>query len=192
MEFISVPLAPMTFLDGNRIRLRGFHRDDLPAYRRWLETADVTYFLEMGATPVSDRELEVAYVQSAETPDNVVFAIERKDTGATVGTAGIWAISWICRRGDFRIIIGEPDAFGLGFGTEAAIMLVDYGFQRLNLETITLGFNAENARARRAYEKAGFVYEGRRRQLIYRNGRYYDVDYMSVLRKEYEARRFDG
>ena len=178
----------MAFLDGAKTRLRGFRREDLPAYRHWLENADVTHFLEMGATPISDQDLEAVYKVSAESPENVVFAIERKDTGATIGTAGIWAISWICRRGDFRIIIGDPDAFGCGFGTEVAALLVEYGFQRLNLQTITLGFNADNARARRAYEKAGFVYEGRRRQLIYRNGRYYDVDYMSVLRQEYEAR----
>lgn len=182
----------MAFLEGSSIRLRGFRRADLPAYRQWLENADVTHFLEMGAAPLSDRDLEAVYAMSAESPDNVVFAIERKDTGATIGTAGIWAINWICRRGDFRIIIGMPDAFGCGFGSEVAALLVDYGFQRLNLETITLGFNAENARARRAYEKAGFVYEGRRRQLIYRNGRYYDVDYMSVLRKEYETRRSES
>jgi RimJ/RimL family protein N-acetyltransferase len=47
----------------------------------------------------------------------------------------------------------------------------------------------ENIRAVRSYEKAGFVLEGRQRQAVYKNGKYEDVLFMSVLRSEWDSRK---
>jgi RimJ/RimL family protein N-acetyltransferase len=47
---------------------------------------------------------------------------------------------------------------------------------------------AGNARAKRSYEKAGFVEEGRLREGVYKHGKYDDVIVMSVLRSEWVAR----
>ena len=93
----------------------------------------------------------------------------------------------MCCRGDYRIIIGERESLGRGLGTEVAKLVVAYGFETLNLEVITLGVNSENHRAIQSYENAGFVREGVRRKMIYRNSRYYDILQMSVLRDEYYA-----
>ncbi|MEE2998043.1 MAG: GNAT family protein [Pseudomonadota bacterium] len=179
----------MTFIAGELINFRGFERTDLPLYREWLNDKEVTRYLEMGVRPLSDSDLENIYVAHAEAAENVAFIIVDKESGRAIGTTGIWAINWPCRRGDFRILIGDPAYFSRGFGTEATRQMVWYGFEWLNLETITLGFNAENEAARKAYERAGFTYEGRRRQMIYRDSRYYDIDQMSILRSEYEAQK---
>ena len=68
-------------------------------------------------------------------------------------------------------------------------MVVDYAFDRLNLETVYLGVNVENGSAIRSYEKAGFQREGTRRKLVYRNSRYYDILMMSVIREEWLKHR---
>lgn len=177
----------MAFLSGNNISLRGLRKDDAESYRSWLDNPDVTHFMESGARPASDKDIEDIYRQ-AEQSDTVAFIIEDKD-GRAIGSCGLYVIQWVCRRADFRIIIGDPSAWGKGIGTEAAELVLAYGFEKLNLETIYLGVNAENTRAIRSYEKAGFIREGIRRKLIYRNGRYYDAIMMSVLREEHDARR---
>ena len=59
----------------------------------------------------------------------------------------------------------------------------------LNLNNITLGVLAFNKHAIRAYEKAGFVHEGRMRQAVFKHGSYNDVLFMSVLRDEWNARK---
>lgn len=185
---MDVPEHP--FLQGERIVLRGFLRDDLEHYRRWVDTPDATYFMETGWRPATDAELEAVYA-SSQAQDTVVFTILDPGTGAPVGTVGLYAIQWICRRAEYRIFIGEPSAWNRGVGTEAARLVVRYGFEHLNLETILLGVNVENVGAVRSYEKAGFLRQGVRRHAVYRNGRYYDILMMGIVRDEYEAAKTD-
>ena len=174
------------FLTGEKVGLRGMRRDDLALYSKWLDNPEVTAFLEMGWKPTTEADLETTYREATSDPNAVVLVICDREMGAPIGTTGLYLIHWPCRRAQFRILIGEPSYFDSGCGTEATRLMVVYGFRTLNLETIYLGVNAENARAIRAYEKAGFTVEGRQRQFIYRNGRYYDCVNMSVLRDEYE------
>lgn len=175
------------FLVGAKIRLRGVRRPDMEAYRRWLADPEVTAFLEMGWKPLVDSDLDSVFGSLTASPDTVAFAIEDATTGEAVGIAGLYLIQWLARRAQFNILIGEPRAWNRGFGTEALNLLLAYGFETLNLESIQLGVNADNLRAVRSYEKAGFVHEGRRRKFVYRNGRYFDSLMMSMLREEYAA-----
>jgi RimJ/RimL family protein N-acetyltransferase len=177
------------FLAGKRVLLRGLRREDMEHYRRWLDNPQATHFMESGWRPANERDLEDIYEQSTESNDTAAFVVVGRKSGKPVGCCGLYAIQWICRRADFRILIGEPSAWDKGLGSEAARLTVAYGFDKLNLETIYLGVNTENERAIKSYENAGFVSEGVRRKLIYRNGRYYDALMMSVLREEYMARK---
>lgn len=177
----------MYMLSGKRIGLRGMVRSDLPAYRDWLSDPDVTRYLEMGWRPLGDNDLDAVYQEAISGNSAVVFVIEEKESGRAIGTTGLYLLQWPCRRAQFRILMGVPELFDRGYGTEATALIVEYGFERLNLETIYLGVNADNVRAVRAYEKAGFVHEGRQRRFIYGGGTYHDCVNMSVLRSEYEG-----
>lgn len=187
-ESPSVKLLPPSFMRGKGIDLRAFTRDDLDHYRRWLDDPAVTEFLEMGARPTRDADCEAFWRLANEAEDAIVFAMVERKTGAVVGTCGLYLIQWICRRAQFNILIGEPAAWDKGYGSEAARLVLRYAFERLNLNSVQLGVNADNARAIRSYDKVGFVREGVRRQFIYRNERYYDMVMMSVLREDYTAR----
>jgi RimJ/RimL family protein N-acetyltransferase len=177
-----------SFLGKRTIALRAFAHGDLDAYRRWLDDPKVTEFLEMGARPTRDADCEAFWRLANESDDAIVFAIVERKTGAVVGTCGLYLIQWICRRAQFNILIGEPAAWDKGYGSEAARLILGYAFDKLNLNSVQLGVNADNKRAIRSYEKVGFVHEGVRRQFVYRNGRYYDMVMMSVLREDYAAR----
>jgi RimJ/RimL family protein N-acetyltransferase len=177
------------FLIGKKIVLRGPRRSDMELYRRWIDNPEVMHFMEMGWRPASDADLDATFRSMAEDRDTIVFVIEDRSSGAPVGTCGLYAIQWIARRAQFNILIGEPSSWNKGFGTEAAQLILEYAFDRLNLESVFLGVNAENHRAVASYEKAGFVREGIRRRLVFRNGRYYDSLMMSVLQDEYRTRR---
>jgi len=175
------------FLSGKKAGLRGLRREDLPALGRWWDDAEVTHLLEMGARPSREKELESFWRMASESEDNIVFAICDPADGRLLGTCGLYAISWICRRAQFNILIGEKDVWDRGVGSDAARLILDYAFAKLNLESVQLGVNAENKRAIASYRKVGYVHEGTRRRFVYRNGRYYDISVFSVLRDEYNS-----
>lgn len=173
------------FLSGPSVSLHSLSRDDLPIYRDWINNPAATAFMESGWRPASEAEVQAIYDASTVPQDTSVFTIVPNALGRAIGVAGLYLIHWICRRAEFRILIGDDEGRGKGYGTEAAELVVEYGFDKLNLETIYLGVNVENRGAVRSYEKAGFQSEGIRRRLVYRNGRYYDVVMMSIVRDEW-------
>ncbi len=89
----------------------------------------------------------------------------------------------------FHITIGEMDAWSQGYGTEAAQMMLWLAFERIGLHRVGLSVFAFNTRAIRSYEKAGFRVEGRLREAISRDNRYWDEIQMGVLRDEWLASR---
>src|SRR4029077_6502603 len=81
---------------------------------------------------------------------------------------------------------------GRGYGTDAMRVIVDYGFREMGLHRIQLGVAPFNPAGIRAYEKAGFVEEGRYRESVLHDGRWYDEVLMSILDHEWTARRSAG
>jgi RimJ/RimL family protein N-acetyltransferase len=67
------------------------------------------------------------------------------------------------------------------------MLLAKHCFETLNLQRVFLRVYADNLRAQRAYQKAGFIEEGRLRQAVFKRGAYQDAILMSVLRTEWSA-----
>ena len=64
-------------------------------------------------------------------------------------------------------------------------MLLNYGFNTLNLHNIYLGVYSFNEAAIKCYKKVGFKEAGRLRQAKYYNGKRYDDITMDILRDEF-------
>ncbi len=118
----------------------------------------------------------------------VVIEIRQGDSWLPIGNCGFINIDWRSRSGEVGIFIGEKQLWNQGYGTDAMHLLLQHGFNTLNLNRVALDVYATNIRAVRSYEKAGFVHEGRKRQAIFRDGKYIDLLQMSVLRQEWENR----
>jgi RimJ/RimL family protein N-acetyltransferase len=69
---------------------------------------------------------------------------------------------------------------------------VEHAFSSLGLHRVALSVFAFNERAIRAYARVGFTDEGRAREAIWRDGRWWDEIHMSVLEPEWRARRWEA
>jgi len=180
-------MHPTAYAAGEKVFLTGMTEPDLEALGRWWDDPRVTAHLEMGSRPTRAKELNAFWKTASEADDAVVFAIREVETERLVGTCGLYLISWQARRAQFNILIGESDVWDRGYGGEAARLTLAYAFRTLNLNSVNLGVNADNARAMRSYEKVGFTKEGVRRQFIYRDGAFHDMAVYTILRTEFEA-----
>ena len=70
--------------------------------------------------------------------------------------------------------------------------MLGHAFETLNLHRIGLSVFSFNERAIRSYQSCGFVMEGRAREAIWRDGRWWDEISMSVLQSDWKAIRGGG
>lgn len=174
---------------GKRIRFRSPEREDLPVFVKWLNDPEVRRGLDM-FLPLSDAREEKWFEAMLERPEEehvLIIEVKKGRNWAMVGSCGFMDIDWRARNAELGIVIGDKAYWNKGYGTEAMTLLLRHGFETLNLHRLELRVYEDNPRAVRAYEKAGFVHEGRLRQAEYRGGRYLDVLLMSVLRHEWKS-----
>jgi RimJ/RimL family protein N-acetyltransferase len=178
---------------GKRVRLRAVERSDLPAFVNWLNDPEVREFL-MVYSPLSNEQEERWFKEILEQPvynQPLTIEVREGESWIPVGNCSFHVQDWRIRAAELGIFIGEKAYWGKGYGAEVMRLLLDHGFKILNLNRIYLRVYENNHRAIRAYEKAGFVHEGRMRQAEYRNGNYEDVLLMSVLRSEWQGKEED-
>jgi len=84
------------------------------------------------------------------------WAILNLETGEFLGEVVLNELDTQVATMNLRIALLSTK-LGMGIGTEAVKLVVDYGFQVLGLSQITLDVWSENQRAIRVYEKNGFA-----------------------------------
>jgi len=176
-----------SFAEGSLVLLRPLERTDLnERYLNWLNDPEVTRYTETGSFPSSTEDLDNYYGSMSGSRNDVLLAVEDKQSGKHIGNVKLGPIHWLHRSATFGILIGEKEFWGKGVGLEATRLMVEYGFDRLNLHRIDLGVFAEHEAAVRCYEQAGFKLEGRMREDLFHDGEYKDRLWMGLLRSEYK------
>ena len=179
----------MPILYAQRLRLRASEREDIPLFLKWVNDPEVCEYLEHFT--VLNRIHEEAWFENVssgprtELPLVIEVSQPNSDEWVPIGDLSFMNIHSVHRSAEIGIMIGEKEYWNKGYGTETMRVMCRYGFEELNLNRVWLRVYDTNPRARKAYEKAGFVYEGTLRQAEYKHGRYIDVHVMSVLKSDW-------
>jgi len=171
------------FLTGDAIYLRGLEESDLNGpYFQWLNDQDSDTYTSHALWPNSRPRMLAFLKRVSDSRTELVLAIVEKSGDRHVGNIGLHQINWVHRSAVLAILIGDAEARGRGYGTEAVTLLVEHAFSRLNLHRVELGVRADNEPAIRSYRKAGFADEGVFREAFCAGGgRYWDVLRMARL-----------
>jgi RimJ/RimL family protein N-acetyltransferase len=178
-----------TRLVGARVILRRHVPANVEAFRRWYADPQVARLTRYQDGPMGALEIERFFLSRVVGPDSLALAIHVRETGRLVGTCAFSQLDADNGSALFHITIGETDAWGLGYGTEATRLMLRHAFDTLGLHRISLSVFEFNERAIRAYVRCGFVVEGRAREAIWREGRRWDELTMSILAREWTALR---
>lgn len=180
----------MSMIYGKRIRLRAVERESVGKFYEWVNDPEVTRGLAL-YLPMSMQDEENWFDGLSKRDPNerpLSIEIRKGKSWKLIGNCGVFGIEFANRSAELGIIIGEKSEWDKGYGAEAMTLLLRHGFETLNLHRLFLRVYADNVRAVRSYEKAGFVLEGRLREAVYKHGKYDDVLIMSVLRSEWTSR----
>ena len=174
---------------GRVVVLQRHRPENLRAFVRWYSDPEVARLTRDHEAPLSNDEIQRFFYSRIMGSDFLAMAIHLRETHRLVGTCAFSQLDGDNGSTLYHITIGEADAWGHGYGTEATQLMLAHAFKQLSLHRVALSVFEFNTRAIRAYEKCGFVIEGRARQAIFRNGRFWDEIHMSILLDEWEARQ---
>lgn len=179
-------------LVGRVVGLRRPHATDLGAIVRWYRDPEVARLTRYQARQMTQQEIERFFQVRMLAQDALAYSICELPTWRLIGFTTFSALDGDNGSVMFHITIGERDAWGRGLGTEATRLMLGHAFERLGLHRVGLQVFSYNLRAIRAYQKAGFTIEGRLRDAIQRDGRYFDEVQMGILDTEWLAARYGG
>jgi RimJ/RimL family protein N-acetyltransferase len=171
---------------GEKVFIRPMALEDLPYVMRWRNDGELAKYIWPGMpTPTPVAKQREWYDQMHADENRKVFSICEAAGQHPIGIIGFSNINPKNQSGYLFIWIGESAYWGRGFGSEAMVLFLGYGYRILNLRRIILEVYDYNERAIKAYEKVGFVKEGKVRRSIFKDGRYVDEYVMSMLKDEY-------
>lgn len=170
-------------IEGEKVYLSPMNLEDIEKYVKWMNDFSTTDGLG-SSSKVTTFESERAWLINNMDKKEQQFAIVLKETDKLIGNCGFVDINHLHQKGEVGLFIGEEENRSKGYGTEALSLLVEYGFNYLNLKNIMLKVFSFNKRAIKSYEKIGFKVFGKRTEVYYLNGKWYDEYFMEILRKE--------
>ena len=176
-------------ISGRRVVLRRHAPDNLAAFQRWYSDPEVARLTRYQEGPMPVSEIERFFQARVLGTESLALAIHVRATDRLIGTCAFSQLDGSNGAALFHITIGERDAWGQGYGTEATELMVAHAFDRLRLHRVALSVFAFNERAIRSYRKVGFVLEGRAREAIWRDGRHWDELQMSILDSDWATIR---
>lgn len=174
---------PVVFIEGKKVNLRPLPKEDVPTITRWINNPEVRGFVS-AAFPQTEKQEEDWVGKLGSDDKNIVLGIETKD-GRFIGTMGIHRINWVHRTCMTGAIIGEKDYWGKGYGTDAKMHLLDYIFNVLNLHKVCSSVIAFNKRSLRYSLHCGYKVEGRKREHIFKSGKYWTLIELGLFKKEW-------
>ena len=179
-------LSVKPVLTGEKTVLRPFTESDADGIWQLIQDPEVVRFTFEPSTELTPERLRSWYATRADQPDRLDLAVTDPATGELLGEVVLHEWDPAARSCTFRTLIG-PRGRGRGIGTEATRLIVGYAFEQLGLHRIQLEVYGHNHRARRVYEKVGFVVEGVRREAQLRDGQWVDDVLMAILDHEWAA-----
>ena len=167
-------------INGEKISLRPITREDTGRIVAWRNNPEVmkNFIFRQPFT----RELHENWLATkVDTGKVIQYIVVDKETGRSVGSVYFRDIDPENESAEYGIFIGDDSFRGQGIGTETAKLFTDFALDVLGVHRVFLKVLDGNVKARRSYEKAGFVYEGTFRDMVKLDGEFHDVVFMAKI-----------
>ena len=175
--------------EGARVRLRTHVPENRYAFQRWYADEEIARLLRHDQRPLNEIQSR-SYFETLILPSSArghCYAIHEAETDRLIGTTALTDFEGSVRRkAYFRIVIGEKDCWGRGYGTEATDLVMHEAFERHGLGAVKLEVFRHNGRAANAYLRVGFDMTGEHTEWVGRERWELQVIEMELSRERFE------
>jgi len=170
---------------GKRVYLRAIEEKDLPYMILWRNDPRVNqYFFD---NPSISLVMQKQWFENLLKDTREVFwIIENISTGESIGMISLSHIDLRNRKAELgHFLLYPPEKYkGKGYGKEVEELVLEYGFNYLGLNRIQLEIFTDNESVINMHKKFGFKIEGTFKQYVFKDGKFRDVYFMTLLRED--------
>ncbi|HJO95963.1 MAG TPA: GNAT family protein [Victivallales bacterium] len=172
-----------------KLCLKEFTKDDYQTLIGWIESPK--FLLQWGGTifryPLTVEQLAHYNNNTYQnSPICKIYSVLEKDTNNHIGHIELNNIDFTNKSARIcRVLIGDKNTKGKGYGKEIVQTIIKIGFEDLKLHRIDLNVFDFNTSAVKCYESVGFIHEGMAREARIMDNEYWNIIQMSMLETEY-------
>lgn len=181
--FESRAMPPLTSvsLRNDAVTLTPLMPDDTGLLFTWMNDVDAAR-LDLAYRPADWLAFKGWLDELGRSNTQIVFAIRKLFEPQMIGFVIFKNIHPVHRATEIGVRIGNESERGKGYGTRAMALALQYAWNHLNLERVSLTVFAHNTRAIASYRACGFHEEGRFAHAAYIDGEWVDVIPMAAFR----------
>lgn len=177
-------------LRGQHVVVRELDERDIPLIHEYASDPEVTRFMTWGPNASVTETAAFARGQMAEARrrprDSYELVVASAADDELVGRVRLTIESEAQRRGDLGYVVRRA-RWGRGYATEAARLVLGFGFETLRLHRIEATCSPENAASVRVLEKIGMRREGHFREHVLAHGLWRDSYLYAILEEEWPS-----
>jgi ribosomal-protein-alanine N-acetyltransferase len=184
MEVKTISFLPFKNLESERLLLRQINNDDVNEIFDLRSNPDTMKYIPRPI--ITTTEEAISHIKMIQdrivSNEGINWAITVKPDNKLLGIIGHYRIQWE----NFRSEIGYmllPEAHNKGIATEAIKLIIQYGFEEMNMHSLEAVIDPENYASAKVLEKNGFVKEAHFKENGYFQGKFYDSAIYSLLKK---------
>ena len=173
-------------IEGEYVGLRAIEFDDLHKFLDWRNIPELRKnFREYKELSFSNQENWFNNVV-LNSQKNIMFAIVNLENNELIGACGLNYIDWVNRNADLSIYIGIDGVYiDDKFAPDATKLLLDYGFNELNLHRIYVEIYDIDLKKQKLLESLNFNFDGLLRETHWTEGKWCNSLFYSILKDEY-------
>ncbi|CAM3823752.1 GNAT family N-acetyltransferase [Marinicrinis lubricantis] len=176
------------FWEGTKIRLRATQKSDWEQWKLESTDSEAIRLMEWGIElPKNDIDVAEMSNRFDHFKDHFrkMFAIETVSNNQLVGIINLNSLDH--KNGVFSFGLGVNRGYrNNGYATEATRIIMRYGFYELRMQKCNSSCVEINEASLKFHKNLGFIEEGRRRRIIYMNGKFYDNILLGITREEFD------
>jgi len=154
-------------------------------YPYWFEDEEVHKYNSHWSNPKTLKSVSKFIDDLEFDSTQLVFSIYSVKNNKHIGNISLQNIDSFNQSAEMAFLFGDRDYWGKGYAFLASKIIINHGFNHLNLKRLYLGCLEKNTAMCKLSIKLGFLKEGLRRRAIFSGGDFNDVVEYGLLKDEY-------
>lgn len=175
-------MGKLTITNIMDIQLKKLSIEDIELVRNWRNSNDVARYM-YSESHISEEDQLKWFNRISETTSK--YWIISYD-GKKLGLASLTGIDTTLQSCYWAFYLGDSSVRGAGIGAKVEYKVLQYVFDKLNLNKLRCEVFVENHKVIRMHEKFGFRREAYYREHCFKNSTKLDVVGLAILRSEWD------